>query len=153
MTKRLMAIALCAGMAFAQTKTDTKAPAASASAVSDELKQIEMDWSAALKAKDTARLAEIVADGWSELDSSGKTITKAKLLADMKAPGNTLDSIEMGPMNVRVFGNTAIVTGSDIEKSTDSGKDTSGKYIWTDVFVKQNGKWRAVASQNTKVPK
>ncbi len=148
-----MAIALCAGMAFAQTKTDTKAPAASASAVSDELKQIEMDWSAALKAKDTARLAEIVADGWSELDSSGKTITKAKLLADMKAPGNTLDSIEMGPMNVRVFGNTAIVTGSDIEKSTDSGKDTSGKYIWTDVFVKQNGKWRAVASQNTKVPK
>ena len=47
----------------------------------------------------------------------------------------------------------AVVTGSDTEKSMDKGKDTSGKYIWTDVFVKQNGKWRAVSSQNTKVPK
>ena len=59
----------------------------------------------------------------------------------------------MGPLRVRVFGNTAVVTGSDTEKSTEGGKDTSGKYIWTDVFVKQNGKWRAVSSQITKVPK
>jgi hypothetical protein len=48
-------------------------------------------------------------------------------------------------MAVRVFGNTAVVTGSDTEKSMENGKDTSGKYVWTDVFVKQNGKWRAVA--------
>jgi hypothetical protein len=30
------------------------------------------------------------------------------------------------------------------------GKDTIGKYVWTDVFIKQNGNWRAVASQSTK---
>jgi hypothetical protein len=44
------------------------------------------------------------------------------------------------------------VTGSDTEKSKEHGKDSSGKYIWTDVFVKQNGKWRAIASQSAKVP-
>ena len=87
------------------------------------------------------------------LSWDGKTPNKAKALADLKAPGNSLDTIEMGPMKVRIFGNTAVVTGSDTEKSTENGKDTSGKYIWTDVFVKQNGKWRAVASQSTKVPK
>ena len=54
-------------------------------------------------------------------------------------------------MKVRIFGNTAVVTGSDVEKSKEHGKDSSGKYIWTDVFVKQNGKWRAVASQSAKV--
>jgi len=44
------------------------------------------------------------------------------------------------------------VTGSDTEKSREYGKDSSGKYIWTDVFVKQKGMWRAVASQSAKVP-
>jgi hypothetical protein len=71
----------------------------------------------------------------------------------LKAQGNSLSNFEMGPMSVRLFGNTAVVTGSDTEKSTEAGKDTSGKYIWTDVFVKQNGKWRAVASQSTRVTK
>jgi ketosteroid isomerase-like protein len=146
-------LALCATSALlpAQTKMDTKAPAPSASAVSDELKQIENDWVAAQKAKDEAKLGAILADSWQGLNWEGKTMDKAKALADLKAPGNALDSIEMGPMKVRVFGNTAIVTGSDTEKSTDKGKDTSGKYVWTDVFVKQNGKWQAVASQNAKI--
>ena len=53
-------------------------------------------------------------------------------------------------MKVRVFGTTAIVTGSDTEKSTYKGKDSSGKYVWTDVFVERNGRWQAVASQSTK---
>lgn len=54
-------------------------------------------------------------------------------------------------MKVRVFGDTAIVTGSDTEKSTYNGKDSSGKYIWTDIFVNRKGKWQAVASQSTNV--
>jgi hypothetical protein len=31
------------------------------------------------------------------------------------------------------------------------GKDSSGKYVWTDVFVSRNGRWQAVASESTKV--
>jgi hypothetical protein len=53
-------------------------------------------------------------------------------------------------MTVRIFGSTAIVTGTNTEKSMEHGKDSSGKYIWTDVFVKQEGRWRAVASQSAK---
>ena len=52
-------------------------------------------------------------------------------------------------MKVRVFGNTAVVTGSDDEKSSYKGKDTGGHYVWTDIFVKRNGRWQAVASQGT----
>jgi ketosteroid isomerase-like protein len=146
-------LTICAGSALlpAQNKTETKAPAASASAVSDELKQMENDWVAAQKAKDSDKLGAILADSWQGLNWEGKTMDKAKALADLKATGNTLDNIEMGAMKVRVFGNTAVVTGSDTEKSMEKGKDTSGKYVWTDVFVKQNGKWQAVSSQSTKV--
>ena len=135
---------LLAGMTPAPAQT--KAPG-------DELKQIENDWTAAAKAKDAAKLADILSDSWVSFGWDGRREDKAAALADLKKPGNSLDTLEMGPMTVRIFGNTAIVTGSDTEKSKEDGKDTSGKYVWTDVFVKENGKWKAVSSQSTKVAK
>lgn len=105
------------------------------------------------KTRNADKLRDILADSWVEMGWDGRSTDKAKALAELKAPGNSLDSFEMGPMKVRIFGNTAVVTGSDTEKSMEDGKDSSGKYVWTDVFVKQNGKWRAVASQSTKLPK
>jgi ketosteroid isomerase-like protein len=138
-------IGLCAGMVLAQT------PATSGKAAQDELKQIENDWSNAQKARDAKRLGEILADDWVGLGWDGERSDKAKALEDVKSPSNALDSFQMGPMKVRIFGNVAVVTGSDTEKSKEHGKDSSGKYIWTDVFVNQNGKWKAVASQSAKV--
>jgi hypothetical protein len=46
-------------------------------------------------------------------------------------------------MKVRLFGNTAIVTGT--------GSDGAGRYAWLDVFVRRNGRWQAVAPQSTKL--
>jgi hypothetical protein len=54
-------------------------------------------------------------------------------------------------MDVKVVGNVAIVQGSDVEKSTSGKRDTSGKWVWMDVFVKRDGKWQAVRSQSAKV--
>jgi len=54
-------------------------------------------------------------------------------------------------MEVKVLGNVAVVQGSHTEKSTTNGKDTSGKWIWTDVFVKRDGKWLIVRSQSAMV--
>jgi hypothetical protein len=59
-----------------------------------------------------------------------------------------MESFEIGPMDVKVLGNVAVVQGSDTEKSSYKGKDTSGKWIWMDVFVKRDGKWVAVRSQD-----
>jgi ketosteroid isomerase-like protein len=156
LTTILLTTALCTGMALAQAPVkaaNTKAPAAASSGSADELRQIENDWVAAEKTRDANKLSDILADGWVGLEADGRVEDKAGALADLKALGNSLDTIEMGPMKVRFFGSTAIVTGSDTEKSTEKGKDSSGKYVWTDVFVKQNGKWKAVSSQSTKVTK
>jgi len=94
-----------------------------------------------------------VADDWVGIDFEGKSITKAEAMANMKSGASTTQSIEIGPMKVRVLGNTAVVTGSDTEKSTYKGKDSSGKYVWTDVWVMRDGRWQAVASQSVKAGK
>ncbi|MGO9065872.1 MAG: DUF4440 domain-containing protein [Myxococcaceae bacterium] len=63
-----------------------------------------------------------------------------------------MDSQTLGEMKVQVLGDVAIVTGSDDEKSSYKGKDISGHYVWTDVWVNHKGQWQVVASQLTLVP-
>src|ERR1035441_9238849 len=143
-------LAVCSLSAFGQAKSE--APKTSAS-VEQVLMQMERDWTKAGLNKDAAALGRIIADDWSSIDFQGKIETKAQALADLKSGSSTLQSVELGEMKVRVFGNTAVVTGSDTEKSTYKGKDSSGKYVWTDIFVNRNGHWQAVSSESTKVEK
>ena len=126
---------------------------ADAPSVEQTLMQMERDWAQAGLKKDAAAMDKIVADDWIGTDSEGKSSTKAEGMADLKSGAAALQSIEVGAMKVRVFGNTAVVTGSDTEKSSYKGKDTSGKYAWTDVFVMRQGHWQAVASHSSKVAK
>jgi ketosteroid isomerase-like protein len=141
----LLALA-CAAMTFAQAA----APAAPAKAPStaDTIKQLEHDWTDAVKAGDADKLGQILADDWVGLQYDGKKYTKEQVIANVKSGSNKIDSMDFGPMSVKVLGNVAVVQGSDTEKSTMNGKDTSGKWVWMDVFVKRNGNWVAVRSQS-----
>jgi uncharacterized protein (TIGR02246 family) len=138
---------VCVGLVFAQA---AKAPA-KAPSVSDAVKQLEHDWTDAMKAGDADKLGQILADDWTGLGYDGKKSTKQSYLADLKSGASKLESFEFGPMDVKVLGNIAVVQGSDTEKSTTNGKDSSGKYVWMDVFAKRDGKWQAVRSQTAKV--
>jgi len=135
---------------FGQTKK------ADTSSVEQALMQMERDWSQvgtnkANVDKDAKTLETIMADDWTGFDFMGKQNTKAEAIANLRSGAATTQSVELAPMKVRVFGDTAIVTGGDTEKSTYKGKDSSGKYVWMDVFVNRNGKWQAVSSESTKV--
>ena len=138
----VLLVAACFGTAYAQA-TKTAAPAAA-----EALKQLEHDWVNAIKAGDAAKLAQILADDWSGLGSDGVKSTKKEFLNNVKTGANKLVSFEFGPMDVMVTGNVAVVQGTDTEKSSFKGKDTSGKWAWMDVFVLRDGKWQAVRSQS-----
>lgn len=124
--------------------------------VEQTLTQMEKDWSKvgmskANLANDLKTVDRTMADDWVGIDFLGNTITKAQFIANLKTGAATTQSIELGSIKVRVFGDTAVVTVSDTEKSTYNGKDSSGKYVWTDIYANRNGRWQAVASHSTKV--
>ncbi|MGO9641069.1 MAG: nuclear transport factor 2 family protein [Candidatus Acidiferrales bacterium] len=137
----------CAGLVFAQTQT----PPANDSSIAQAVKQVEHDWTDAMIAANVDKLDQILADDWVAIGPDGSSETKAAYLADMKSGTLKIETFDFGPMDVKVLGNVAVVQGSDTEKSSYKGKDTSGKWAWMDVFVKRNGKWVAVRSQNAKV--
>ena len=114
-------------------------------AISQNLQAIERTWLNAEKNHDAAAFEKIAADDWIAISPDGKSQTKAERAEEIKAAHIT--SATMGDMKVRVFGDAAVVTGTDDEVTVEDGKKSSGHYVWTDVFVNRNGKWLAVASQ------
>jgi len=114
-------------------------------ATSQTLQATEQAWLNAEKNHDSAAFEKLVADDWIAITPDGKSQTKAERAAEIKSAGTV--SATLGDMKVRVFGDTAVVTGTDDETTMKDGKKSSDHYVWTDVFVKRNGKWLAVASQ------
>ena len=68
------------------------------------------------------------------------------MLSDFESFHDKLESFEVGPMDVQVFGDVAVVHGSVTEKRVRDGKDTSGDFVWMDLLEKRAGKWVVVRS-------
>ena len=126
-----------------QSKADSDAD------ISQALQAMERAWLNAEKNHDAATFDKLVADDWIAITPDGKRQTKAERAAEIIA--SDIDSATLGEMKVRVFGDTAVVTGSDDETTMKDGKKSTDHYVWTDVFVKRNGKWLAVASQTAQI--
>ena len=118
-------------------------------ATAQTLQVIEQDWLNAEKNHDAEAFEKLVADDWIAINPDGKSQTKAERAAEIKT--SNIDSATLGDMKVRVFGDTAVVTGTDNEVIMNDGKKSSDHYVWTDVFVKRSGKWLAVASQTAQI--
>jgi ketosteroid isomerase-like protein len=121
--------------------------------VERDVLKLENDWSTAWQKKDVAFLQKLWADEYLNTDQDGATYTKAQDLSNVVASGTSTTSFALTDMKVHVFGNTAVVTGLNTLKSTFKGRDTSGAYRFTDVFVKRDGRWQVVATQSTPAPK
>lgn len=150
--KRITQIALllvaATSLAYGQTPAKEQKP-------SDEqaLTKIENDWGDALLKQDVATVERFEAPEYMSTSPSGELSDRAQGLAELKSGAIKFESLKLDDLKVRVFGDTAVVYGLDTEKSSYKGKDTSGQYRWTDVFVKRNGVWQAVSSHASKVEK
>jgi ketosteroid isomerase-like protein len=76
---------------------------------------------------------------------------KTQLLNALKSGDIKLTSDDVSDMKVRVYGNTAVITGKAATKGTIGGKDASGQNTFTRVLVKKGGTWQTVALQQTRI--
>jgi uncharacterized protein (TIGR02246 family) len=113
------------------------------------LMQIERDWAAAGVSNDWAALDKILAAEYVN-NSDGTIRPKKQLLAEMKSGASKTTSATTSEMRALVLGETGIVQGLWVDKSTRNGKDTSGTYRYTDIFVKCDGRWQVATSYSPK---
>jgi len=124
----------------------------SASANAEQfLKVAEHQWAEAFKNRDKESLNLTLDVRFVFTDDNGQVFSKAEYI-DAAMQAIKVESYSLDEMTVRVFGDTGVVTGSWTGKMTIDGKDASGAFRYTDMFVKRLGRWRAIASQETRMP-
>jgi len=101
----------------------------------------------ALVSADLAALAQIFADDYVQYNESGKAFTKQDVLDNFRTGAIRYPSIISTGRRIRVFGNTAVVHGSESDDVEAGGKRFSVRYVYLDVLRKCDGEWRIVASQ------
>lgn len=139
--------------ASAQTPDSKQKPAAVAKSADGNVEQMlmkmERDALAAVLKKDTASFGRIFADDAVMITPDGSPQTKSQLLADLKSGDLAIESSEISDMTVRAYGDAAVATYVTTDKGKYKGQDISGRYRWTDVFVRRGGTWQIVSGQGT----
>ena len=131
--------------------SDQPAPGATPEGVEEEaLYQLERDWAAANIKKDTAIVDKFLANDFVS-NYNGRTQNKRQVLDEMRSGTAKIESAENHEMKAMVFGDTAVVHGLYIEKSTTAGKDSSQQVRWTEVYAKRDGRWQCVTQYLVKV--
>lgn len=121
--------------------------------IDQALRQTEQSLVDSMVRGDSAAIDKAMASNFVFIAPDGSTQDRAGFFADMKNGNLKMTSSTNSDMTVRQYGDTAIVTYASNDHGTYKGKDISGHYRWTDVFVKQQGKWHIVATQGTAIAK
>ncbi len=139
-----LVILVASGSALAQETTPSSS---SEQEVRDALKQ----YRTALVQRDFDALRKIWTDDYTFINGHGEVMTKEQRLENLKSGATALGAIDQEDpeMNVRVDGDTAVVTSRVTLKGKYSGKETNGTFRSMLVWTKEAGIWRLVANQLT----
>jgi ketosteroid isomerase-like protein len=94
-------------------------------------------------------LDSIFADTYVDTDEHSQRSDKQGVLSVLKSGELKLEFIKLSDMQVHVYGDAAVVIGSSAQAGNFKGQALAPKVIFTDTFIKRNGKWRAVASHRS----
>ena len=115
------------------------------------LKDSMRAYSDALTKHDLAALDKIWAEGYTFTNGRGEFLNKKERMENIRTGATQFDSISHEGEEIRLFGDTAVVTGRIVLKVIYSGKESSGPYRFINVWVKLQGRWQIVANQITPV--
>jgi len=118
-------------------------------ATAKSLIEMERQWA---EAECTHRVVveTILADDFEGTSPEGKLYSKADAIADEKTRQAPAHDCHLHDVKVRfIGGNLAIVYGSESAiLKTGKGGETTRSLVWTDTWLKRNGKWQIVAVQD-----
>ena len=117
----------------------------------EELSTFEQEFNQAVAANDAAAIGRLVGDDWVIVDADGTVIDRSRFISAIESGALTHESMESTDLEVRVHGDTAVVTGITTSKGQYLGEGFTTRERATDVLVRLDGRWLCVFSQLTRV--
>ena len=108
-------------------------------------------WDKAIVAKNPAAVAANVAPDFAQIESGGAVIGRDEFVKDLLDPTLRIDPYKVEDFGVRVYGDTALLTGRIRMTGASEGKPFASHFRYIDVYVKRDGAWKVVSIQITRM--
>ena len=119
---------------------------------SQEVLQVQLERMEAFVNRDFAVLDKIMAKEMTYTHTSARLDTKAEMIGLMESGRLRYESMERQEANVRLYGETAVVTGRSRIHVVSGGADLRFSLLFLEVFAHKDGRWQSVAWQSTRLP-
>jgi len=106
-------------------------------------------YQSAVKGNDIATMDRIPAEDFVLVTGSGKSYSKADLLKESGSGEYVYEHQEDTEKNVRIWGDTAVVTTKLWEKGMDNGRAFDHTVWFSDVYIRTSRGWRYVFGQSS----
>lgn len=126
--------------------------AAAAAKNEQDVLKAERDRFTAMTKADAGALDKLLATELIYTHSNAQIQDKAGFIADIKSGAIKYVSIEPSELKVRLFENTAFVTGIAALHVLENGNDLSLKIRYTSAHLNRRGGWQMVSWQATRIP-
>lgn len=117
----------------------------------EQLLQLFEDGDCALMSADAEELQRIYAEDYVQYDETGRRSTREDLIRNLTSGVIRFFTMTSTGRSVRLLRNdVAIVHGSEEDEVEQGGTRSTVRYVYTDVVMKRDGRWRIVVSQLAK---
>lgn len=106
----------------------------------------------AMADKDVSKLKQLLCKGLVYTHSSSRLDTKDSLIGAMESGATVYTSVVPSNVAAQDLGDVVVLTGEARIKVNSGGNALDFGVRFTDVYQNQNGSWRMVAWQSTKLP-
>ena len=112
--------------------------------------ECERQWAESVASGETDTLQKILADDMVGVDPEGGTYGKAKMIADTREAPKYFLSNHLNEVKVRFYGDAAVAQGSE-SWVRRTGAPHRGRFVWTDTWIRRDGRWQIVAAEDLTV--
>jgi ketosteroid isomerase-like protein len=116
------------------------------------LKQLSDNWDRVIVAKDKAAIADNMAEDFRIIDRRGNIEGKQAFVEGILDPKLTIDPYTVEDFEIRLYGDTALLSGRSHMTGTYEGKPFASNYRYIDIYVRKGGVWKIVSVQITPLP-
>ena len=123
-------------------------------AIADDLESVsrlDKEISVATWTADPVWFEENLSDEYVLITPTGTVKTKQDVIRELSAPGMRVEPFEPFDVQVRLYGDTAVVTGRMRQRFVLGGIRYANDVRYTDVYVKRKGKWQIVSAHASTV--
>ena len=108
-------------------------------------------WDEAIVRKDLPAIAANMSPDFRQIRGDGSVVDRDTFLRDITSPDLVIDPYSVEELDVRVYGDVALLCGRTRMTGRSAGEPFTTHYRYIDTYVRRDGQWKVCSVQITPV--